>query len=212
MDNFRSMRDVVNPWAVYAVDDEAGVLTCAWPDAATRPALPIRYHSQIMTGFEWAFAVHLVLVGELERAEAVAAAIRGRYDGRKRNPWNEIECGSNYARSMAAYAMLQAYSGFRYDLVRGVIAFHPVLPPPFQCFWALGAAWGTYRHTAEGGAIHLLHGGLTLRCLEVDGGDAFCLNRVPVAGESTDGAWCPSAPIVLQAGDCLEWQGKALIP
>ena len=54
-----------------------------------------------MTGFEWALATHLAWRGLVREAEKVAAAVRARYDGAKRNPWNEIECGSNYARAMA---------------------------------------------------------------------------------------------------------------
>ena len=202
--NFRSMRDIVNPWAVYAVDDEKGVLTCSWPDEAARPALPIRYHSQIMTGFEWAFAVHLVLAGMREQGEAVAAAIRDRYDGRKRNPWNEIECGSNYARAMAAYAMLQAYSGFRYDLVRGAISFHPVLPPPFQCFWSLGTAWGTFQRTADADAVRILHGAVTLHAIGLDGDGPVTLNGAPVGGACANGEWRADAPLALRAGDLVE--------
>jgi hypothetical protein len=53
-----------------------------------------------MTGFEWAVAAHLVMVGETEKGERIVRAIRDRYDGFKRNPWNEIECGSNYARGV----------------------------------------------------------------------------------------------------------------
>jgi len=57
----------------------------------------------------------------------IVAAIRDRYDGEKRNPWNEFECGSNYARSMANYALLLAMSGFEYNMAEGRIGFDPVL-------------------------------------------------------------------------------------
>ena len=39
-----------------------------------------------------------------------------RYDGEKRNTFNEMECGSNYARSMASYSLIPAFSGFTYDM------------------------------------------------------------------------------------------------
>ena len=38
-------------------------------------------------------------------------SIRERHNGENRNPWNEMECGSNYARSMAAYSILLARAG-----------------------------------------------------------------------------------------------------
>ena len=41
--------------------------------------------------------------------------IRARYDGERRNPWDEAECGSHYARAMAAWSVVLAISGFRYD-------------------------------------------------------------------------------------------------
>ena len=109
----RSMRDQLNTWRVFSVDDEGGTVICSWPRGTRKPMIPLPYNTETMTGFEWAAACHAVMMGELRIGNRMAAAIRGRYDGGKRNPWNEIECGSNYARSMAAYAMLQAYSGFR---------------------------------------------------------------------------------------------------
>ncbi len=153
-----SMRELVNTWRVFAADDEAGTIICSWPDAASRPVIPLPYHAEVMTGFEWALASHFALLGELDDAERTARAIRGRYDGEKRNPWNEIECGSNYARSMAAYAMLQAYSGFRYDMTRKVIGFAPVVSGDFRCFWSLGKIWGEMVREGGASAVKILHG------------------------------------------------------
>ena len=169
--NFKpSMRKSANTWRVFAADDEAGTVMVSWPKGRRKPVIPIPYHSECMTGFEWAFATHLAWRGLAKEAEKVAAAIRARYDGAKRNPWNEIECGSNYARAMAAYGMLQAFSGFHYDMTRGEIGFAPRLPGAFSCFWSLGRAWGVYSRTASGRErIEVLFGSLTLRRLAVAG-------------------------------------------
>ena len=165
-----SMRAAANTWRVFAADDEAGTVMVSWPKGRRKPVIPIPYHSECMTGFEWAFATHLAWRGLAKEAETVAAAIRARYDGAKRNPWNEIECGSNYARAMAAYGMLQAFSGFHYDMTRGEIGFAPRLPGAFSCFWSLGRAWGVYSRTASGRErIEVLFGSLTLRRLAVAG-------------------------------------------
>ena len=75
---------------------------------------------------------------------SVVAGIRERYDGRMRNPWNEFECGSNYARSMASYALIPILSGFTFDMTEGRIGFAPLpgMPTPFCTFWSVGEAWG----------------------------------------------------------------------
>ena len=152
------MRSVANTWRTFSLNDEGGCIICEWPEGLERPVIPLPYNSETMTGFEWAAAAHLVMIGETEKGETLAQAIRARYDGLHRNPWNEIECGSNYARSMASYAMLQAYSGFCYDMVRGMIGFHPVLPGDFRCFWSLGTIWGTYERNGAEQKICILHG------------------------------------------------------
>jgi hypothetical protein len=134
-----------------------------------------------MAGFEWMFAVNLVLNGMLTEAYDVICAIRDRYDGVKRNPWNEIECGSNYARSMASYGLLQAYAGFQYDMPEQSFAFNPRMDGAFRTFWSIGAAWGIWERSADGKRrIAVLHGKLKLRKLdslqvnlELDAGQAF---------------------------------------
>ena len=35
--------------------------------------------------------------------------IRSRFDGRRRNPFDETECGHHYARALAAWSVLQAF-------------------------------------------------------------------------------------------------------
>jgi hypothetical protein len=120
--------------------------------------------------------------GMLEEGLRVVEAIRDRYDGRKRNPWNEIECGNNYARSMASYGLLLSYSGFRFDRGAGVIGFKPVLPPPFTCFWSLGDTWGSYIQNRDNAIISVMAGSLHLKAIELDKPiKAISCNGQPVA-------------------------------
>ncbi|MBR4223108.1 MAG: hypothetical protein IKR81_18260 [Victivallales bacterium] len=198
-----SMRDWANTWRVYALNDEAGTVMCTWPHAESKPAIPLGYNCEVMTGFEWAFGVHLALRGKLREAEAVASAIRGRYDGKKRNPWNEIECGNNYARALASYAMLQAFSGFRYDMSKKMIGFKPQGSGEFRCFWALGSAWGVFEVHDGVQKVQLLHGILELERLAIEG-TALTVNDQAVGAEYANGEWRLEKPILLKPQDCLE--------
>ena len=138
----RSFREHFNPARLYAVDDEAGTIICSYPRALQ--VVPLTYAQESMHGFEYQAAGHMIQEGMLEEGLEMVRAVRDRYDGRRRNPWNEIECGSNYARSMAAFALLLAYSGFEFDAVRGHVGFSPqVTDTPFTAFWALDSGWGT---------------------------------------------------------------------
>ena len=138
----RSLREHFNPARLYGLDDEAGTVICSYPRA--QPVVPVTYAQETMHGFEYQAACHMIQEGMLEEGLAMVQAVRDRYDGTKRNPWNEIECGSNYARSMAAFALLPAWSGFEFDAVRGHVGFSPqVADAPYTAFWALGSGWGT---------------------------------------------------------------------
>ncbi|MDH4180347.1 MAG: non-lysosomal glucosylceramidase, partial [Armatimonadota bacterium] len=119
----RSLRDLPNPCRIYSLNDEAGLLICEWPKGRHRPWTPAPYSSETMNGFEYAAAAHMIQRGMLKQGMQVVAAVRERYDGERRNPWNEFECGSNYARSMASYALLNAFSGFTFDMPRGLVGF-----------------------------------------------------------------------------------------
>lgn len=98
------------------LNDEAGTVICEYPKEVYKPQIPIPYCEETMTGFEYAFAGMLIKHGKIEKGLQVIRSVRERYDGKKRNPYNELECGSNYARAMAAFAFLPIFSGFGYDL------------------------------------------------------------------------------------------------
>ena len=63
----------------------------------------------------------------------IVRAARDRHDGARRNPWNDIECGSYYARSMSAWQLVNAWSGLSADLVAGRIGFAPKAEGDFRC-------------------------------------------------------------------------------
>jgi non-lysosomal glucosylceramidase len=123
----RSFRDFFNPCRLYSMNDEGGVVICDWPEGVYKPVVPTPYCEETMYGFEYQAAIHMIQEGMVEEGLEIVRVIRSRFDGEKRNPWNEFECGSNYARSMASYALLNALSGFSYDMVKGRIGFKPVI-------------------------------------------------------------------------------------
>lgn len=158
----KSVREMANMWRIFALNDEAATIMCDYPDGKKKPAIPIPYSEEAMTGFEYSFAGLLISEGFIDEGLQVVRAIRGRYDGKKRNPWNEIECGSNYARSMSSFAMIPLFSGFEFHLPDNYIGFNPIVEGDFQSFWSLGTGWGTFRKNTQVAEILLRSGYLNL--------------------------------------------------
>lgn len=101
----RTLSRHYNYGRTYATGDERGVITGTYPRGG-RPSLPFPYRSECWTGLEYAFARLLLDYGYEREALRVAQAVRARHDGAKRNPFNEPECGSYYARCMSAWALV----------------------------------------------------------------------------------------------------------
>jgi len=148
--NFReNFYDFANVQRTYALADEKGLLLCTWPRGG-RPPLPFPYSDEVWTGIEYHVASHLIYEGMIKEGLTIVKAVRERYDGRRRNPWDEVECGHHYARAMSSWGLLLALSGFSYSVPEGRIGFAPAIrPEDFQAFWSLGPSWGVYRQKVE---------------------------------------------------------------
>jgi non-lysosomal glucosylceramidase len=154
--NFRAeLGDYENLQRVYATNDEAGLLLCTWPDGEM-PAYPFVYSDEVWTGIEYQVASHLAYSGRFGECESIVQGIRGRYDGTRRNPWNEFECGSHYARALSSYGLLLAYTGMRFDAVEGTLSFRK---EPFKGFWSTPAAWGAAERASDGKLTVTVQGG-----------------------------------------------------
>jgi hypothetical protein len=175
-DHFNCLRSFV-------LGDETALLMASYPKG--RPRNPFPYFTEVMTGFEYTAAVGLLYEGEIESGLKVVRDIRDRYDGQKRSPFDEAECGHHYARAMASWAAVPALSGFTWDGVAQAMSFGA---KEGTFFWSNGDSWGTCRIEAGGKAAELavLHGGLTLRSFRLGGVPARSLKqaRTLQAGES----------------------------
>jgi len=138
-----------NVQRAFILNDEKGLLLCSWPKGG-RPKLPFVYSDEVWTGVEYQVAAHLIYEGYIDEGLTIAKAVRDRQDGIRRNPWNEIECGNHYVRSMSSWSLLIALSGYKYDLVKGVIEFNPVInKDDFSCFFSCGKAWGVFNQNFD---------------------------------------------------------------
>lgn len=150
--NFREdFREHKQQPRAFVTADDQGLLNCTWPKGG-RPAVPTLYSDEVWTGIEYEVAGLLLYEGEPELALRIIEATRGRYDGRKQNPWNDIECGDHYVRAMASWALLEAASGYRYDAGAAEIGFAPVLTPEdFRAPFVARDGWGTFAQKVADG-------------------------------------------------------------
>ncbi len=172
--NFHSgFRAFANPQRIYALGDEKGLLLCSWPKGG-RPAIPFVYSDEVWTGIEYQVAAHLIYEGLVDEGLAIVKGVRDRYDGLRRNPWNEIECGNHYARAMASWALVLGLSGYLYSAPEKRLRFAPLVNKDrFRCFYSTGASWGVLSMAGKTATVEVLYGKLELAELVL-----------PAAGES----------------------------
>lgn len=115
-------------------------------------------------------ASHLIQEGFVTEGLTIVQALRSRYDGRTRNPWNEYECGNYYARAMASYSLLAALAGFRYSAVEKTLWFSPQLQVrPFRCFFSTASAFGSIELGRQSLSVQITEGELQIEKLVLDG-------------------------------------------
>jgi non-lysosomal glucosylceramidase len=151
---------------VYALNDEGGLLLASWPRGG-RPVIPFVYSDEVWTGVEHQVATTLAFAGLRDEALHVERVLRARYDGGARSPWNEIECGNHYARSLASWGLLLAFSGAQWDGATRELSFDPASDGTF--LFTTGDGWGTAAITGDEIALTLLGGRLDLDRLVLRG-------------------------------------------
>lgn len=158
-----------NTFRSFAVGRESG-LVMGWYPPGKELAEPFPYYGEVMTGFEYSTGALMIMEGLQREGLDVFAAVRARYDGCKRNPFDEGEFGHRYGRAMASWAGLPAWSGFRYSAVTSSLRF---LPRQGKYFWSDGYAYGTVKIAGDGNSmtaeISVLGGTLTVQNFTLEG-------------------------------------------
>lgn len=209
--NFKKdMRSHFNPCRLYCLNDEAGVVICEWPEGKYKPVVPVPYSEETMHGFEYQAAIHMIRNGFMDQGMEIVRAIRHRYDGERRNPWNEFECGSNYARSMASYDLLLALSGFEFDMVAGMLGFNPDLSrnTDFKCFWSLDSGWGTFEAIPGCMELKVLYGKLGLKRIKLPALAATTVKSLHIGDQNVQYAYHKGLitleyPVEIRTGNTL---------
>jgi len=166
-----TLKDHDNVERTYALNDEAAVVVCDY-GKAERPHIPFPYYAEAWTGQEYLVAALMMNWGLVQEGVECVENIRSRYDGEKRNPWDEPECGHHYARAMSSWSTIGALSGFLYDGPNGAVVATPrISRDNFKCFWATGTGWGTFSLVRQKGmtrfAMKVLGGTLVCRSCEI---------------------------------------------
>ncbi len=153
---------------IFALNDEAAMVICDYT-ASGRPKVPFPYFNEVMTGFEYSAAVLMLAHGMVDQGVECIGNIRRRYDGERRNPWDEAECGHHYARAMAAWSGVVLLAGFGYDGPRRRLKLQPRWKPEgLKSFWSTATGWGVFAHSGTAAGR-----GFRLKCA-VDG---WCWSR-----------------------------------
>ncbi len=152
---------------VYACGKDGGLLLCTWPKGGML-SLPFVYSNEVWTGIEYQVASHLMMKGEVEKGLDIVRECRKRYDGRVRNPFNEIECGHWYARAMASYGMLQGLTGVWYDAVDKTMYIDSKIGD-FKSFISTDTGFGTIEWKQGKPVLNVVYGNIDVKRYNIAG-------------------------------------------
>ncbi|MCD6385295.1 hypothetical protein J7M23_05915 [Candidatus Sumerlaeota bacterium] len=150
--NFKpSLLGVEQSPRVFATEDEGGLLNCTWPHGG-RPETPVLYCDEVWTGIEYEVSALCIFEGLLEEGIKILETLHRRYNGTRRNPYNEIECGDHYVRALASWSVILALSGFFYNALSREIYFQPRWSEEsFSAQFTTGSGWGSVQQTLHWG-------------------------------------------------------------
>lgn len=158
---------------IFALNDESAMVICAY-GGGKRPKVPFPYFAEVMTGFEYTAAILMLNHGMVEQGVECIAGIRRRYDGERRNTWDEAECGHHYARAMAAWSGVAMLGGFRYSGPRKRLTVSPAMAGRVVSFFSTARAWGRFVREQVNGKVRLVvsprFGGLPVQTVVVRSG------------------------------------------
>jgi len=156
-------REQCNPARSFALGDEDALIMAHYP-SGRRPAVPFPYFAEVMTGFEYTAAIGLVQAGMDALALRTVADIRNRHNGKARNPFSEPECGHHYARAMASWGVLLAWTGQRYDAMTKTLHLGT---RDGHWPWCTAGGFGTWYLDGSRFVLTCVSGSLHLRTLTV---------------------------------------------
>jgi len=133
---------IANVNQVFALNNEGGILICTWPKGG-RPSQPLLYSDETQIGYELQVAGNLFCERYILEGLTIFKSTRDRFNGKKRNPYNEFECGNHYIRSLANYSAILVLSGYGYSGIDKSIILDPKINSHDSCvFFSMDSGWG----------------------------------------------------------------------
>lgn len=169
----------------YALNDEAALTVCDY-GKGKRPRIPFPYYAEAWTSHEYLVASLMFNIGMIAEGVEMVRNARARFDGAKRNPWDEEECGHHYARAMSSWSTFVTLNGFRYAGDSAAVSALPLTGEDnFHSFWATGTGWGNFSLRHSNNRIQLvievMHGVLPCRSCSVRGSGTSATARAGAA-------------------------------
>ena len=168
-----------NTMRAFTLNEESMLVYGTYPHGG-RPERPCFRFFENWTGIEYGAAILMMQEGHVNDGLMVFKSVRDRFDGRKRSPFDEPECGHHYARAMASWGAVLTLTGFHYSGVSQHITF-ATTPKSSTVFWSTGYGWGTFSQkvTSKGlrVCLNVLYGKVKLKQVTLSGHETVCFPR-----------------------------------